>query len=71
MTTLSQVLAEARVLVTRLHDREKLADGAVAQSQSLNEKINCMKEVGLAFAILILPSYLPISRFSTRRTCTS
>uniref|UniRef100_A0A914WGF7 Cortactin-binding protein-2 N-terminal domain-containing protein n=1 Tax=Plectus sambesii TaxID=2011161 RepID=A0A914WGF7_9BILA len=44
MTTLSQVLAEARVLVTRLHDREKLADGAVAQSQSLNEKINCMKE---------------------------
>jgi hypothetical protein len=45
MSSLAQVLAEARLLMTRLHDREKLADGAVAQSQALNEKINCMKEV--------------------------
>ncbi len=44
-TSLAQVFSEARSLVTKLHDREKLADGMVVQAQTLHEKINCMKEV--------------------------
>ncbi len=45
MCSLNQIVAEARQLMTRLHDREKLADEAVARGQSLQEKISSMKEV--------------------------
>lgn len=43
-SSFSAVLSEARSLVTRLYDRDRLSDGLLNASQSMQEKINCMRE---------------------------
>ena len=42
---MSCVVGEARLLTTRMLDRDKIADNLLVKVQSLNEKINAMREV--------------------------
>ncbi|VDO98897.1 unnamed protein product [Soboliphyme baturini] len=41
---ISQIIADVRSTVVRLHENDKLTDTLLASLQSVNERINCMRE---------------------------
>jgi len=49
----SQLLSDVRSLVTRLHDRDKMTDELLQQTEQLNEKIKCMKDASVSLILFV------------------
>ena len=43
--TIEKVLADARLLVNRLRDHDSQAETLIAQAQTLNKRVDAMKQV--------------------------
>lgn len=41
----SQIVIDAKILATRLQERDKMTDSLIRHAQAVTEKINCLKEV--------------------------